>query len=104
VLASSSKNRTCRKNSCINIYFMYILLKCCMFTLKKEIAMHGMLCKVVCAGSAIGATYLGLQALGYDVLSMIGLDAYAKVIMLLFGVCGVLSLVMMFMRCKSGTC
>ena len=73
-----------------------------MFTLKKEIAMHGMLCKIVCAGSAIGATYVGLLALGYDVLSMIGLGAYSQIIMLLFGVCGVLSLVMMFM--KPGTC
>ena len=66
--------------------------------------MHGMLCKVVDAGAAIGATYVGLLALGYDVLSMIGLGAYSNIVMLLFGVCGVLSLVMMGMKCKQGTC
>lgn len=65
--------------------------------------MHHLLCKIVGIITAIGAITLGLSAMGHDLLGMIGLAAHAKMIHYLFGISGVISLVLLF-TCKDKCC
>lgn len=54
--------------------------------------------------SALAGICQGLMALGYDVLSMVKLQEHARIVGCIFGVAGVITLVMLIMWCMSHHC
>ena len=57
--------------------------------------------------AALGSIHLGLMAAGYDVLSMVNVSHLTKPLYTTFGVCGILTVIMLFMHCSgchSGSC
>lgn len=54
--------------------------------------------------SALAGIHQGLMALGYNVLPMIKLQEYSHIINYVFGVAGVITLVMLVMWCVSHHC
>jgi uncharacterized membrane protein YuzA (DUF378 family) len=63
------------------------------------------LCKIVNLVAALGSVCLGVQALGYDVFSMMGSSQLAHIAMYVFGAAGVASIVMMIIcsyKCRHG--
>lgn len=53
--------------------------------------------------AALGSIHLGLLASGYDILAMANISHLSKALYTTFGVCGVLTVIMLFMHC-SGHC
>lgn len=83
----------------------------CKFNFKKGDRMCGchspamkMVAKISMFLSSLAAIHQGLMAIGYNGLEVLKLHAYAQPLGYIFGIAGVISLVMLCMWCMKGHC